>query len=100
MVESDEMTFGSLYSVMRNHIASLIVASVVAGCGAGSDSGSTESQTSTKVGSSPYKTASGVSMMFLPGGTFVMGSDSESGDEAPAHEVKLGSFLMRNKKRI
>lgn len=33
-------------------------------------------------------------MVFLPSGTFVMGSDSESGDEAPAHKVTLGSFLM------
>jgi formylglycine-generating enzyme required for sulfatase activity len=94
LVENDEMTFESLFSVTRHHFAFLLVASVLAGCGAGPDSDTTESQTSTKVGSSPYKTDSGVLMLFLPGGTFVMGSDGESGDESPAHQVKLGSFLM------
>ncbi len=39
-------------------------------------------------------TASGVDMVFLPGGTFKMGSDRGNPDEAPAHPVKLTAFLM------
>jgi formylglycine-generating enzyme required for sulfatase activity len=39
-------------------------------------------------------TASGVAMVFLPGGTFKMGSDRGNPDEAPAHPVTLAAFLM------
>lgn len=39
-------------------------------------------------------TASGVAMVYLPGGTFTMGSDKESADEKPAHAVTVASFLM------
>lgn len=37
---------------------------------------------------------SGVAMKFLPGGSFMMGADDESGDEGPAHQVRVDSFLM------
>jgi sulfatase modifying factor 1 len=40
------------------------------------------------------KTKSGVPMVYLPGGQFVMGSDQGEADEAPAHQVKLTGFLM------
>ncbi len=39
-------------------------------------------------------TKSGVEMVFIPDGEFVMGSDKGNPDEAPAHKVKLGSFLI------
>ena len=39
-------------------------------------------------------TKSGVEMVWLPGGEFVMGSDRGEPDEAPAHRVKLSPFLM------
>jgi formylglycine-generating enzyme required for sulfatase activity len=39
-------------------------------------------------------TASGVEMVFLPGGEFTMGSDRGSADEAPAHKVRVSAFLM------
>jgi len=39
-------------------------------------------------------TRSGVPMVSLPGGEFVMGSDHGDPDEAPAHRVKVSPFLM------
>ena len=42
----------------------------------------------------PVKTASGIEMIFLGGGTFTMGSDQESPDEGPAHKVTLSPFLI------
>jgi formylglycine-generating enzyme len=39
-------------------------------------------------------TKSGVEMVWLPGGEFVMGNDHGNPDEAPAHKVKLTGFLM------
>lgn len=38
--------------------------------------------------------ASGVPMVFLPGGTFKMGSDRGNADEAPVHDVTVDAFLM------
>lgn len=39
-------------------------------------------------------TASGVAMVYLPGGTFVMGTADGNPDEAPPHTVRLSPFLM------
>ena len=39
-------------------------------------------------------TKSGVQMVYLPGGEFLMGSDRGNPDEAPAHRVKVSPFLM------
>jgi formylglycine-generating enzyme required for sulfatase activity len=39
-------------------------------------------------------TKSGVAMVYLPGGEFMMGDDHGSPDEAPAHKVKVTGFLM------
>ena len=39
-------------------------------------------------------TASGVEMVYLPGGEFMMGSSQGNPDEAPPHKVKLTGFLM------
>ncbi len=41
-----------------------------------------------------YTSPSGVAMVFLPGGTYTMGSDQESADEGPAHSVTVGGFLI------
>jgi formylglycine-generating enzyme required for sulfatase activity len=46
------------------------------------------------VQSGDFLTKSGVEMVYLPGGEFTMGSDKESPDEAPAHRVRVGGFLM------
>jgi len=39
-------------------------------------------------------TKSGVEMVYLPGGEFMMGDDRGNPDERPAHKVKLSPFLM------
>jgi formylglycine-generating enzyme required for sulfatase activity len=40
------------------------------------------------------KTASGVEMVLVPGGRFVMGDAAGEPDERPPREVKIGAFLM------
>jgi len=37
---------------------------------------------------------SGIEMVYLPGGEFMMGSDKGNADETPAHKVKLSAFLI------
>jgi formylglycine-generating enzyme required for sulfatase activity len=39
-------------------------------------------------------TSSGIEMVALPGGEFLMGSDKGNADEAPTHKVKVGAFLI------
>ena len=39
-------------------------------------------------------TKSGVNMIYLPGGDFMMGSSQGNADEGPVHKVTLSSFLM------
>ncbi len=39
-------------------------------------------------------TASGIEMVYLPGGQFMMGDDHGAPDEAPAHMVRASAFLM------
>jgi formylglycine-generating enzyme len=39
-------------------------------------------------------TASGVQMVYVPGGVFTMGSDRGNPDEAPVHKVEVSAFLM------
>jgi len=39
-------------------------------------------------------TRSGVEMVYLPGGQFSMGEERGNPDEAPAHKVRVGAFLM------
>jgi formylglycine-generating enzyme required for sulfatase activity len=39
-------------------------------------------------------TPSGVYMVYVPGGEFLMGSNQGDPDEAPAHKVKVSAFLM------
>src|SRR5581483_6943614 len=39
-------------------------------------------------------TKSGVAMVSLPGGEFMMGSDSGNPDESPRHRVKVSPFLI------
>jgi formylglycine-generating enzyme required for sulfatase activity len=39
-------------------------------------------------------TQSGVHMIYLPGGEFMMGSDQRNPDEGPPHKVKVSAFLM------
>jgi len=54
-----------------------------------SDSASSQNSSPTEVVS-----ASGIEMVALPGGEFMMGSDKGNADEAPLHKVKVSAFLM------
>src|SRR5262249_51178206 len=47
-------------------------------------------------GSPPVEvvTPSGIAMIYLPGGAFLMGSDKGNADEAPAHQVTVSPFLI------
>src|SRR5436190_3419831 len=40
------------------------------------------------------KTESGIEMVSIPGGEFVMGSDRGNPDEAPPHKVRVSAFLI------
>ncbi len=46
--------------------------------------------------SAPFEitSESGIHMVYVPGGTFMMGSDHGDADEAPAHKVVVSAFLM------
>lgn len=37
---------------------------------------------------------SGIEMLYLPGGEFIMGNDQGNADEAPAHKVVISAFLI------
>ena len=39
-------------------------------------------------------TSSGIEMVALPGGEFLMGSDRGNADEAPPHKVRISAFLI------
>ena len=49
-----------------------------------------EAQPPARLKSSP----SGVEMVSLPGGEFMMGSNNGNADEAPAHKIKISGFLI------
>ena len=71
----------------------------LAGCGkSGSGSSTTPAPASgsSKSETSPNEvvTASGIQMVYLPGGEFMMGSAKGNADEAPPHKVTVSAFLM------
>jgi len=63
---------------------------ILSSCGDGSNKNK-QNDTSTTV---KVVTKSGVPMVYIQGGTFLMGSNKESADEKPAHTVIVDSFLM------
>src|SRR5438046_3540479 len=71
---------------------------LLAGCEKSSQDSSTKTTANnTKISDSKpleITTKSGVEMVYLPGGEFMMGRDRGNADEAPAHKVKLSPFLM------
>jgi formylglycine-generating enzyme required for sulfatase activity len=69
------------------------------GCGPAGDSGSTASSPAQNGGPDlsrpcPVTTASGVPMIYVPAGEFMMGSKKGNPDEQPPHRVKLSAFLL------
>ena len=81
----------------------LIIATL---CLTGCEKPGSDSQTSAKMDSDASQgkshtagpveviTKSGVEMVFLPGGEFMMGSTQGNADEAPSHKVQVSAFLI------
>jgi formylglycine-generating enzyme required for sulfatase activity len=82
--------------------ASLAVVALLTGCGrSGPDSqsgttpeGAARNSRSENPGPADVVSQSGIQMVFLPGGEFLMGSDKGSADEAPPHKVRISAFLI------
>ena len=64
----------------------VLVLAVLAGCRRPGETVTTSPQAMT--------TKSGIEMILIPGGSFEMGSDSGTPDEAPVHKVSVGPFWM------
>jgi len=79
--------------------AALSVVALLTACGkSGSDaengSASRSARSETSGGPIEVVSPSGIELVALPGGAFLMGSDKGNPDEAPAHKVKLSPFLI------
>jgi formylglycine-generating enzyme required for sulfatase activity len=81
---------------------SLALLALLTSCGksgpgsqAGTKSGNVSSNSKSEI-SDPVEivTQSGIEMVSLPGGEFMMGSDKGNADEAPAHRVRISAFLI------
>jgi formylglycine-generating enzyme len=56
--------------------------------------GDTSASKTMNSGPRNVATKSGVEMVYIPGGEFLMGSDHGNADEAPVHKVRVSAFLM------
>ena len=65
----------------------VLVLAVLAGC-------RRQGETATTATPQVMTTKSGIEMVLIPAGTFDMGSDKGTPDEAPVHKVSVGSFWM------
>jgi formylglycine-generating enzyme required for sulfatase activity len=82
--------------------ASLALVALLSSCGKSgppSPSGTKPEETSGHAKAEPGSpievvTSSGIEMVSLPGGEFLMGSDQGTADEAPPHKVRITAFLM------
>ncbi len=72
----------------------LLVFSIVLLQHCGDDSSSTTASIQV------IKDASGLEMVLIPGGTFVMGKDGGNPDEGPSHEVTVSPFVMDRREVI
>ena len=80
----------------------LVLTALLAACGkSGQDSqsgtkpeGASGHSKSETGGPLEAVTSSGIEMVHLPGGEFLMGSDKGNADEAPAHKVRVTAFLI------
>ncbi len=83
-----------------NPVSRFILASAVVGlwCASAPRSGGadTTGDPTTALPTTPVEvtTKSGVPMVYLPGGEFMMGSRDGNPDEAPPHRVRVSGFLM------
>ena len=60
----------------------------------GCKEGASASSSKAAAQSSAEKTASGIEMISLPGGTFTMGTNEGNADEGPAHKVTVSPFWI------
>ena len=95
-------TLSTNFRLMLKIVISVIVVAVAASCRKGeSDVAQPRSNDVTSSSfnagqASPFEiiTASGIEMVYVPGGEFTMGNNQGNPDEAPAHKVKLTGFLI------
>jgi len=78
-----------------------IAAALLCSCGksasppvAGSEPSATAASNRAQNTPVEIKTASGIEMVYVPGGEFMMGANNGNPDEAPAHKVKLSAFAI------
>src|SRR6476646_9819052 len=79
------------------HFPAILLALFLIGCGKPDSNSQTEAKINNRASASSTAelvSKSGVEMVCLPGGEFIMGSDRGNADEAPAHKVKVTAFLM------
>src|SRR5437773_2331825 len=81
------------------YVSAAYLALLLSGCEKSSPSSQNDPKTdsASKVSSaSPVEVTSrsGVEMVYLPGGEFLMGSAKGNADEAPVHKVRVTAFLM------
>src|SRR5262245_61156591 len=82
--------------------ASLVLVALLTACDRSGPTspGGTTPEPSSRRSSSDWNgpveilTPSGIEMVSLPGGEFLMGRDQGNPDEAPAHKVKVSPFLI------
>ena len=81
---------------VRRRFVSLAVVALLNSCEKpGTNSQGAPDSSKSEVGAAgEIVTHSGVEMVALPGGEFLMGSDRGNPDEAPAHKVKVSAFLI------
>jgi formylglycine-generating enzyme required for sulfatase activity len=84
-------------------IVSLAALSLLSSCGKSGSEDQNQPNPAKAPSPSPEKlsanpvavvTKSGVEMIYLPGGQFMMGTTQGDADEGPVHAVTLGSFMM------
>ena len=86
--------------ILVRFFASAVAVLLLSGCEKSDSNANDQSPSGTRGakqtsnGATTLTTKSGVEMIALPGGEFVMGNDHGNADEVPAHKVKLSPFLI------
>ena len=77
---------------IRMWLVAVAAAVIVAGCEQAA--GPARIENSTPAAAKPITTPTGIEMVLIPAGEFIMGDDSGDADEKPAHKVQVSSFTM------
>ena len=75
-------------------LALLVATALLSGCGRSGPNSQVGHQSNSAATMREIVTKSGVEMVGLPGGEFMMGSDRGNPDEAPPHKVQVSAFLI------